>query len=213
MTTEEITVAIISYYGYFIRAIGYKNYTTKPLSANEKKVTEHFIQILQKQYSLSSIGPNFLFQYFTFQFQYYSTLKMRWGKWIMLPWIIGEKAFKRWEKKKENWWYWCEKFLQEKNVKFDEIVHREINGVTLNQWEELEKGKYFNTDKGLVNCLNHTTLYNSHSLFCMRCQFRRKCKYLLQLNYSLLAKRREDETTVIKEEKSQSATLQSVSED
>lgn len=202
MTTEEITKSIISYYEYFIQSIGYKKYIQKSLSTNEKKIVDNFIKTLQKQYSLPSIGSNFLFRYFAFQFQYYSTLEMRWGKWIMLPWVIGKKAFKRWEEKKENWWYWCELFLQEKNIRFVEIVDKETNGIKTNQWVEFEKSRYFNTERGFVNCIDHTALYNPHSLFCMRCSFRKKCKSLLQLNYPSLSKRKIYETTFIKEGKS-----------
>lgn len=194
MTTNEITESILTYYEYFIQSIGYKKYVQKSLSINEEKTVNNFIKALQKRYDLPSIGPNFLFRYFTFGFQYYSTLEMRWGKWIMLSWIIGTKAFKRWEEKRENWLYWCEQFLQEKNIKFDEIAQRETNEIKINQWVEFEKSRYFNTDEGFSNCINQTTLYDSQSLSCMRCGFRTKCKHLLQLNYPLLSRRRNEAT-------------------
>ncbi len=60
----------------------------------------------------------------------------------------------------------------------------------LNDLEEEEKERYFNTTKGRIWCIDFTTLYNGDSSFCKKCKFKEGCKETLKTELPNLYKMR-----------------------
>lgn len=130
----------------------------------------------------------------------------------MLNWIVGKKGFERWKNKKDNWKFWVRKngitipndllfakntlesLTKKINVKManDKVYvnfkpeHFEL----LNDFEEQDKELFHNTEFGLVNCSQNTSLYNRKSSWCVKCRSAKKCKLMLRELYPEIAKLR-----------------------
>jgi len=194
MTLED-KISIL--FEYFVSKVSSrKDYEFKPHS-REKQAIKNFADFLISRHK-KSIGPAFLFKYFSFQFEYWNSKETREKeKLAQISWIIGKKAFERWLIKSHDYWYFCKNgVLRLNGIKFSEAqkllgVERNIvNFVEINDLEELQKNKFFNQKKGFVYCLNNTTLFNDKSIFCEDCRFKENCKNLLGINYPAVFERR-----------------------
>jgi hypothetical protein len=149
---------------------------------------ESFVKRINKDYS--SYGNTFLFNYFCFQFSYWNSKNFTKSKLPKLPnltWIIGKKAYDRWNNKNENWKFFIDRDFLSKNKKItrnrliialleDKV---EINVEVINILENQNKKKYYNTPMGLAYCLETTTLFNEKSNLCLECNSKNACKALL----------------------------------
>lgn len=182
---------------YFTSKILYNpEYKFSPHS-REKVAIKNFAHFLEEKYGKFSIGPYWLFQYFTFQFNYWKDKKTRQGEGLaQIAWIIGNKALERWENKTNDYWYFCLVGLLNinQNIKLSEIKvlindREELkNYIELVHSEEIEKKRYLNTDKGQVHCIQNTDLYNHKSEHCQNCKINPICKELLRINYPHISK-------------------------
>lgn len=164
-----------------------KNYKFIPTEDALKKI-EKFIILLDKQYKLETISLNFLISYFIFQFNYWSDLKIKsFNERISLSFIIGSKAFERWISRDQNfdWTLYTFKFTEKYGISIsyikDFFSEQEIS--QLNKAEEIEKKRFSNTERGLLNCIERTTLFNHKSQICLLCKDKCDCKKLLKDNY------------------------------
>ena len=114
-------------------------------------------------------------------------------KRIQPEWIFGDKALKRWEKTDKK----ISAFVVRKNLKKDikfkaEFKKENWNNIVLklNDKEEQNKTKFFNTVKGFYFCLETTTLYNHKSKYCFDCKFNKDCKEKLKQTYPKIFKKR-----------------------
>lgn len=172
---------IVRFYEFFYsKKYGNKSYKFIP-SPKADKAINNFLSKLDVKYNLITIGDHFLSRYFSFQFKRVEgqIFKRFAGKdvggKVQIYDIIGNKAYEYFEKR---------------DVKFDYIIEIPVGIVKNhepielgNNYEELEKKKFFNTEKGLVNCIEKTTLYNHHSSNCILCVNKNTCKELLKKNY------------------------------
>ena len=186
-------------YNYFIR----KKYSLKVLNTKTEltdKITNKFLQVLEKKYSLSTLGPNWLWRYLVFQFLYWEDLVIvSFNKKINFSYIFGEKALKRFFDRDSEF-----DFQLEDNTLLTKYSY------TLTQFQSLfsENSKSeelynnpnrligLNTPNGLNNCLTLTTLYNPRDSSCVQCKFKDDCKILLKVNYPEIYKSRIDGKTV-----------------
>lgn len=193
MTLEELT---LHFYEYFYE----KKYNIKGLKLNQsdisKKHAATFVGLLKKKYN-NSVGREFLYRYFIFQFSYWESANFTatnpYNKSINLTFIIGKKAFERfvnrdieWDWKLENSRY----VTQYKIVKSDLVHETDIKKKTVLcgtvDTEAAFKLAQYNKPQGLVNCIDFSTLFNPKSSICNGCNYQDSCRMILQQTYPVI---------------------------
>lgn len=186
---EEI---ICKYYEYFVSKFSkFPEYEFK-LKGRDKKILDNFLLKLSKHYNLKSLGEEFWFDYFSFQFERFRGKTTRLGtNRVMFSWIIGSVALEKWFKKSKEYSYFVEKgLLKQFNIHKKDIIHlRKIilkDCTKLNILYENEKKIYYNLDKGFLHCLSFTMLYEKESNWCQNCKNQNLCKETLKASYPKL---------------------------
>jgi hypothetical protein len=181
------------YQEYYIQISGHKNYTFRP-TGNDKKLIARYAHWMWNVYGKESVGLNILIQYFDFQFNYYCRLDTRFGRGvIMLNWVIGDKARKRWQERDKDWDFAVKFTLnRDTNQKFNRYFLTAVSQVQTEKRrkyllelgvDERQKQRYYNSQRGFAICLSSTTLYNPKSPFCKGCLFADDCRKILQASY------------------------------
>lgn len=216
-TRDRLRVEIFFVYVKMRRHLGKNKGYTPLYTQKELTLIENFLKLLESRYELSAIGGDFFIDYFLFSFCFWSgrdsTTSKNSGAFFsdmpMLNWIIGKKGFERWINRKDNWRFWVKKnnitippdLLFAKNTlstltKKVEKTFSENKIFTnfkseqllkINDFEEADKKMFHNTDYGLINCTNNTTLYNKKSLFCIKCKFSKECKKIMITEFPEIA--------------------------
>lgn len=125
-------------------------------------------------------GENYLFKYFAYQFYYWHDKDTRFGKGrVQLNWIIGQKAYDRYDINKEEHWRSYSTTLYEKfRIKKSELITpTDNNGWVLKsvEHEEGDKMIYHNTSQGLIFCVDYTSMYSPNSNACKTCTNSKDC--------------------------------------
>jgi hypothetical protein len=193
---------IESFYSYFYKQ-KYRDYkysfkTTK----TTESVCNSFLQLVDKKYSLHCVGASFLWDYFLFQFQYWEdlTLTNKFSDKIVLGWIVGKKAFQRWQERDKEFDWQIETYSIIATYELDKKYLLQCNtcekpkienpkSVPYDSSKPLRR-QFHNTNKGFATCLEFTTLFDPKDISCIKCQFRTDCKELLKVNYPQLYKER-----------------------
>ena len=178
---------IVLCYEYFYKNTkNSKKYQFKP-SEKASKSIQKFLNRLNERYNLNTLGFNFLWKYFNFQFMYWEelTIEAFWGK-MQVEFIIGDKAFQRY---------------LDRDTEFDFILEQENNnfakkyGIRLSDLKKIKnnhehlkvdlhiKKKFYNTERGFDACIQFTTLFNPKHSICLTCNYKKECKELLRVNY------------------------------
>ena len=179
--------SIESLYEYFYQKI----YNLPKYSYNDSKINskyiESFLNIIDKKYKLPCIGKEFLINYFLFQFDYWSQLTLKsYNQTINPQYIIGKKAFQRWSDRDSSYDWQLESLGIIKKYK---ISLRDLKSllntqnVEDNNFEDKERKRFLNTERGFIHCIERTTLYNKRSSVCLFCNFKSDCEKLLKRNY------------------------------
>lgn len=178
---------IVALYELFYKKLyNQENYIYTPSQTAEKQIL-NFIKLLDKKYTLESIGNNFLVTYFIFQFAYWSELEIdAYNKTIVVSYIVGPKAFQRWLDRDVEYDFTIDSTLiQKTNVTKGEalkLIEEEGEERNDDKWrhEEIERKRFEGTDRQLTNCIENTTLYHPKSLTCIMCKEKATCKALLE---------------------------------
>lgn len=189
----ELSTKLNLTFEFFTQTIsGFKNRDFTPTKREEVSI-RNFANLLKERYSEGAIGSQWLFYYFSFQFEYWREKDTRTAKGLpKVEWVVGEKAFSRWLTKSKDFLYFCNegvlklnKELKQSKVKslIQESPQLQSQYQLLQPWEEDLKNKSLNQKAGLVQCLTFTTLYHHRSLACQVCNFKTDCKALLLSNY------------------------------
>lgn len=161
----------------------------------DQNLIEKFLSILSATYVIEGLGLDFFSDYFQFQLRYWDGKKTRFGEGvIMLSWIIGDKAIKRWEKAKDEHIRWQNHlYIQNSGVRSHQKDIKVDNSflINFNEIEERDKKMFLNTKKGLTWCLLNTTLFNHKSPTCLLCESQMQCISLLEKKYPSLFKMRQ----------------------
>lgn len=170
---------------------GNEKYIFKPTPRAEQEIS-NFLLFFDKRYKLITLGKDFLFRYFNFQFRRVDGLilkrfssKDKSGK-IQIYDIIGKKAIEYWLTRDVNF-----DFITEIDAVISKqtIIGEETVSST-NKHEELEKKRFHNTNRGFLNCVEKTSLFNHKSTNCVLCIFKNTCKSVLEKNYMKIYKNR-----------------------
>jgi len=178
-------------YLFFINRIS-KHQQVVKFSVLEEKSIENFLVFLKKKNLIGSIGANWLFDFFSFQFNYWEGKNYQQvgrSKILRITWIIGEKAYLRWENRKDNYKYFVRKyFLQKYKISFSEFriflgdaKEKEFDFFR----EEYIKKTYLNTLEGFLYCLDNTTLYTNKSKTCLKCLYNKRCLEILKKKFPI----------------------------
>jgi hypothetical protein len=158
-------------------------------------VCTNFLKILDKKYSLVSLSEGFLWEYFLFQFHYWEdlTLQNQFSDKITIAFIVGKKAFERWETRNKEYDWQIETFSIVKAYSLDKkhlfTVREQKSKSHFDSSKRIRK-VFHNTDKGFATCIEMTTLFDPTDTSCTECIFRSDCKELLRVNYPNLYKER-----------------------
>jgi hypothetical protein len=179
---------------FFKKASKRKNFTLDLDLQRQDVVLLNFIKRLNKAYSLPSVGSNTLLSYFVYQFQYWHDKKTK--RPLTLSWIIGKKAFLRWQARPDYHFLFSRSgILKDWDINLRTLYLRlekkeaMRNPVEQSYAERVEKLRFFNTERGLANCLDYTTLYVK-SYPCNVCNHASACKTALSTNYPELSRQR-----------------------
>lgn len=201
MKSLEVKVSVT--YEFFIQEISNKfDFDFKP-NRNEKALIKNFCAYLEEQFSSKeTIGVDWLFNYFSFQFNYWLDKITRRGSSGIadLSWIIGDKAYARWEERTPQFKYFVDKglLLFYKGIKKSKLefllqetpkrLHKDLLEIDIA--EEIEKKRFYGQKRGLLHCSSTTTLYHHRSPLCSNCSFRNECFILLESNYKVIFEKR-----------------------
>lgn len=201
---------IISYYEYFYqKKYNSPKYRFKPPIKAISKI-HLFLESLDDQYDLQTLGKVFLTNYFLFQFnrtnnQVFQRFASRnsvgdikVGGRIQIYDIIGKQALKYWNERDLKFDFLLQiqnnEFAKQYNIQLDELfilVEKEsVSSKSIFRNEEIEKSRFFNTARGLLNCIERTSLYNHYSQKCLLCIHKKDCKDILKKNYLHIYKKR-----------------------
>jgi len=170
---------------FYSRVNNFRNYIFHP-TPRQRKIIGNFVKVLESEYAKGSVGSDYMFKFFAFQFNYWHDKNTRFGAGkIMLEWVIGKTAVQRWKDRHEKAVYHSLRnmaLMYGVNPAIDEDLS-ETNYLRISPGEEQEKNRQYSTDGGLLLCLLGTTLYNHRSKLCIGCKNKVNCRELLKANY------------------------------
>lgn len=181
---------IVNYYEFFyIKKYGNKSYKFSPTTKANESV-QKFLEILNNRYNLESVGPKFLSMYYSFHYKRLDGMVIKRfsskdvsGRFQIYD-FIGAKSFNYWLKRDKNFDYLLDQSVPVKQP------FQFTGEIKIIKSEEIEKKRFFNSDRGVLNCIEKTTLYNHKSSNCTLCSFKTNCKEILRLNYKKIFKDR-----------------------
>jgi hypothetical protein len=207
MTNEELVIILAELYEkHNQKLIGNKKYKFK-IDEKREQILTKFVEELNKKVTL--VGENFLNEYLTYAFGKYAGRKNPWGGFNRFPisWIVSKTLLKKYLKEPSGMKWFLKNKLQKSNktlnnretnkiilkssfTKEEEAKEKLDMVIKINDFEEIEKARYYNSIKGRIWCVDFTTLFNPVSSLCVECKFAEKCKQLLKDNYFEIYKKR-----------------------
>ena len=195
MEVHHIRDSTISLYDHFYRSSFDSNFRFS-ITEREGNTLNVFIDLLDKKYNINSIGNDFLFRYFVFQFLYWSNTELKhFNKKVNFNLIIGSKAFKRWLDRDTEFDFtlydtWALNKLNVEKTYFLKKIEKEDNKSELNISEETEKKRLYGKVEGLNHCIEFTTMYDRKSRHCFECKFKVDCIEVQRVNLPTVYKHR-----------------------
>lgn len=159
-------------------------------SEKNRIILTNFLLEIHKTVSLVSVGPEYLFNYLIFQFDYWNEKNVEFGDRITLSRIFGKACVERFFNiSKDYSWYNAkltlnEKYSIESSIINDLIASTKLKDYkTIDRVEEIEKQRFFNHPAALAHCIENTTLFNHRSSVCVGCKHKKICKSTLKQMY------------------------------
>lgn len=184
ITSEQIYKA---YNFFYKKKYSSKKYEIEQTERNNKFV-KSYLSLLQKHYNLLwiTLGEDYLWTYFSYQFNYWDPLSIQSvNKKINLALIIGKKAFLRYEQRDKEYDFTLSSLpifdkynLTKQDFRiFIFLNTKEQQEDKGDEYEYIRRIKY-NTEEGLVLCMQNTNLFQESSATCFRCNFKTECKQI-----------------------------------
>ena len=178
----DIRSLLISVYEHY-----YSNVYEKGFRLNEEKnsslIDKFLFELLKaKGYHYTSIGENFLNNYFRFQFDYWKEKETERNPSI--SWFIGAKAVDRYFNVEDRQLseYWVSKNTS--NIPSYKAPESQIS-----EYEIAKRKTNKLKSETLLSCIESTSLYVNH-IVCITCKSKIDCKKILKQNYPLLYRKR-----------------------
>lgn len=158
----------------------------KPFSLNKsprvEKQAESFLQFLDERYNLNTIGPQFLWTYMLWMFDYYESLELVASDSITFQMCFSKTGFERYLTRKKQYDWTLSNSIVLSYAKRSAFL------LLFEKKEEKQKPKFsfevsmrlkdYNTDKGLGNCISFSLSYNRNLSICKKCKNRTACKQI-----------------------------------
>lgn len=191
MENNELVEMIKDYFLFFQKCL-YPSYHKPSFNKKELVMIDNFIKRLNHQQK----GPKWIIDYFLYTYNYWHELKTH--RAITLGWIIGSKAFDRFNEERNvlarKRIYSNLKIVGNLHIEFNKLIYKYTAKrkwfSDVKSYEEKEKSKFFNTEKGYGWCLVMTSLFHPQSAHCAKCKFKESCKQTLQQEYPIIAQNR-----------------------
>lgn len=175
----------LCYQNFYIKFCGSNSYLFVPTESNKKTISK-FIKWLDTKYGKRSVGINMLFEFFALQFYYYSHPgAIQSKRYIQIGHIIGDKATERWENKNQydskdsiSWASSIGVLVSD----ISEVINYTEPKITLNQLEDIERKRFYNTSYGLTTCLTLTSGYQKNNDYCKLCKWSIDCRKMKDFN-------------------------------
>ena len=158
-----------------------------------------FFDYYQARYKKVKMTDAFLIEYMNKQFEWIfyrdEVTEMKLNN-VRLTWLFGQKAIKRWEEKMADKSHSAHrKFKKEGLALKGKSYIAEIDYNAVEDFEENERARFYETEAGLTWCLENTTLFNGKSILCQNCPFAVECKAALKHYYPAIHKIRNGATS------------------
>ena len=155
-------------------------------TATGLKYLDNFINEIAKD-RISSYGPNFYFNYFAFQWYYWSNSEKIKIMTINPGSIFDKKAYERWRKRNKDFDYKSFDFCKKHNIIKSQViglVKKDDPAYKFNLGEYNRKLYENGSKERLANCLITTTLFSKTSSTCATCKSKTECKEIRSvINY------------------------------
>lgn len=187
---------IYRFYDYFYNKMYDCSELKLSRSPTNNKSVETFFELLKKEFE-GTVGQEFLYLYFLFQFNYWDKLELKgnnnYSGRIQLSFIIGKKAFERYKKRNSEYDWQLDSVAIIK--KYGLIKSDLIEQLSTKHKIAVKKGidteapfklANFNTVEGYNTCMDYSTLFNHKSNICVLCVYKQKCKEQLKKTYLTL---------------------------
>lgn len=160
---------VIILYEYFYRQVsGNLKYKFKPKDQDHRMIDKYLTNLTD------SHGNEYLYEYFCYQFSRYADLETRFGKGkVMLSWIIGEAALKKWREASPEERYWGDQLKLTYHL--TNPFPTKIEPLNISQNKERERRRFYSTDRGLIHCTENN-LWDAKSKYCIFCKYKNYCK-------------------------------------
>ena len=120
-----------------------------------------------------SIGEDWLWEYFCYQFNRYVDLKTRLGQGkVPLSWVIGDKAWMKYKEASEEELYYVNEFKIRFEVK-NPVLDKELL-VRGNSYKEHERNRFKNVERQFIHC-KENSLFDKLSRTCFNCKNKKYC--------------------------------------
>lgn len=150
------------------KAVG-KQFSNFRYSERDQTMIDKFVSKLNY-----SIGDDWLWNYFCYQFQRYVDLKTRLGKGIVpLSWVIGEKALKRYREATEEELFYINEFKIRYNVKSPLFEPETVK--FSDNYRNNERKRFTDLNRRLIHC-RENELFDSKNKVCFSCKNKEYCK-------------------------------------
>lgn len=151
--------------------------------------------MLVNQYQhCDSIGIDYLWNYFVYQFEYWKKLEIeKRNKKIDISYIVGKKAFDRYISRDTEYdWQITENARTYSKILFEEKVSLpiKVNNNSSYDSDDIYRATSLNTELGLSNCITYTSLFNPKSNNCSQCNFQNQCIQTQQQLYPRIYRNR-----------------------
>jgi len=133
-----------------------------------------FLSSLDKKYGYGSVGVNFLLDYFSFQYNYWSQLDPERNP--NSSWIIGNKAIKRWFDKPDNYSYFSGLLRRKYRISIDHVIEHHSGSNQNTDLDDTFRKRCSDPNYQLLHCSILGLSYSFRSSTCITCSHRKKCK-------------------------------------
>lgn len=179
---------VVTVYQFFAAKVSKNNSFTFLPTKPEESMIDSLINFLVDKNGYKNISAEMVFDYFAFQFEYWSSKTTQFGKnKVMFNWTVGKKAFDRWHKDGKRKRFFYERYCREMGIGKSDVLlivnytdDKEKNQVSLSMIEEIERSRFLNKSFGFSHCILSTSLYSEDSKSCVKCNFSSECKKMLE---------------------------------
>lgn len=141
------------------------------LSEKNTNLIQVFLEVLEKNYGLDSIGRLWLFDYIIFQVRNYDGQDTLMN--LQPSWVFGEKAFARWLGRDRNYLYYNRKFCTKYGIIIPIDAGIDEDGKDF--YQNTERGRFYNMDQGLLHCTVLELNNDPDCRLCKKCNHKNSC--------------------------------------